>query len=122
MKGGCRCSRIRSGTGVARLSQVRSWREGGTVMQIDAVALLAGGRMGEMALALIEEGLADCLASDNHGDTRSLAMVRQWFGGAGRRGACGAAHGDQSAAAPRGSAGAAGPARPRAARLAGATA
>ncbi len=61
------------------LSQIRSWREGGTVMQIDAVALLAGGRMGEMALALIEEGLADCLASDNHGDTRSLAMVRQWF-------------------------------------------
>ncbi len=61
------------------LSQIRSWREGGTVMQIDAVALLAGGRMGEMALALIEEGLADCLASDNHGDTRSLAMVREWF-------------------------------------------
>ncbi len=61
------------------LSQVRSWREGGTVMQIDAIALLAGGRMGEMAVALIEEGLADCLASDNHGDTRSLSIVRQWF-------------------------------------------
>jgi protein-tyrosine phosphatase len=61
------------------LSQIRSWREGGTVMQIDAVALLAGGRMGEMAVALIEEGLADCLASDNHGDTRSLSMLREWF-------------------------------------------
>ena len=61
------------------LSQIRSWREGGTIMQIDAVALLAGGRMGEMAVALIEEGLADCLASDNHGDTRSLATVRKWM-------------------------------------------
>jgi protein-tyrosine phosphatase len=61
------------------LSQVRSWRAQGIVMQIDAIALLAGGRMGEMALALIEEGLADCLASDNHGDARSLSMVREWF-------------------------------------------
>jgi len=61
------------------LSQIRSWRENGTVMQIDAVALLAGGRMGEMAIALIEEGLADCLASDNHGDTRSLSTVREWL-------------------------------------------
>ena len=61
------------------LSHVRSWRAEGIVMQIDAVALLAGGRMGEMALALIEEGLADCLASDNHGDGRSLSMVREWF-------------------------------------------
>jgi tyrosine-protein phosphatase YwqE len=28
---------------------------------------------------MIEEGLADCLASDNHGDTRSLSIVRHWF-------------------------------------------
>jgi protein-tyrosine phosphatase len=61
------------------LGQVRSWREGGTVMQIDAAALLAGGRMGELAVALLEHGLADCLASDNHGDARSLATVRAWL-------------------------------------------
>jgi len=59
---------------------VRSWRQSGTVIQIDAAALLAGGRMGQLALALLEEGLADCLASDNHGDRRSLGVVRDWLG------------------------------------------
>jgi tyrosine-protein phosphatase YwqE len=48
-------------------------------MQVDAVALLAGGPMGEMALALLEEGLVDCLASDNHGDGRSLPVIRDWL-------------------------------------------
>jgi protein-tyrosine phosphatase len=59
---------------------VRSWRQSGTVIQIDSAALLAGGRMGQLALALLEEGLADCLASDNHGDRRSLRVVRDWLG------------------------------------------
>ncbi len=58
---------------------VTKWRRGGTVIQIDAAALLAGGRMGEMALTLIESGLADCLSSDNHGDARSLGAVAQWM-------------------------------------------
>jgi protein-tyrosine phosphatase len=58
---------------------VAAWRRAGTVIQIDATALLAGGRMGEMALTLLESGLADCLASDNHGDARSLAAVTQWM-------------------------------------------
>lgn len=62
------------------VGHVRSWREAGTVMQIDATALLAGGRMGELAIMLLEHGLADCLASDNHGDGRSLATVRAWLG------------------------------------------
>jgi protein-tyrosine phosphatase len=59
---------------------VKSWRQSGTVIQIDSAALLAGGRMGQLALALLEEGLADCLASDNHGDKRSLGAVRDWLG------------------------------------------
>ncbi|MFI5250028.1 MAG: tyrosine-protein phosphatase [Gemmatimonadales bacterium] len=59
---------------------VRSWRQSGTVIQVDAVALLAGGRMGQLALAMLEEGLVDCLASDNHGDRRSLGAVRTWLG------------------------------------------
>ncbi len=60
-------------------AQVRAWRQAGAVMQVDAIALLAGGQMGELAHALLEEGLADCLASDNHGDTRSLGAVRDWL-------------------------------------------
>jgi protein-tyrosine phosphatase len=58
---------------------VREWRQIGVAMQIDALALVAGGHMGKLARALLEEGLADCLASDNHGDTRSLAGARAWL-------------------------------------------
>jgi protein-tyrosine phosphatase len=58
---------------------VKSWRQSGTVIQIDSAALLAGGRMGQLALALLEEGLADCLASDNHGDKRSLGAIHDWL-------------------------------------------
>jgi protein-tyrosine phosphatase len=61
------------------MAHMRTWREAGVVMQVDAVALLAGGHMGDMALAFLEEGLVDCLASDNHGDGRSLAIVRDWL-------------------------------------------
>jgi protein-tyrosine phosphatase len=58
---------------------VAAWRQAGTVIQVDASAVLAGGPMGEMALALLAAGLADCLASDNHGDHRSLGAVRDWL-------------------------------------------
>jgi protein-tyrosine phosphatase len=58
---------------------VREWRRIGIAMQIDALALLAGGPMGELARALLEQGLADCLSSDNHGDTRSLVGARAWL-------------------------------------------
>jgi protein-tyrosine phosphatase len=58
---------------------VREWRRIGIAMQLDALALVAGGHMGELARTLLEEGLADCLASDNHGDSRSLAGARAWL-------------------------------------------
>jgi protein-tyrosine phosphatase len=61
-------------------ANVRAWRQDGVVMQVDAISLLAGGRMGELATTLLEEGLVDCLASDNHGDRRSLGVVRDWLG------------------------------------------
>jgi protein-tyrosine phosphatase len=58
---------------------VREWKQVGVVMQLDAVALTAGGPMGKLARTLLAEGLADCLSSDNHGDDRSLAGARQWL-------------------------------------------
>jgi protein-tyrosine phosphatase len=58
---------------------VREWRQIGVVMQIDGLALAAGGPMGKLARALLEEGQADLLASDNHGDSRSLASARQYL-------------------------------------------
>ncbi len=58
---------------------VRSWRDAGAVIQTDATILLARGPMTELAKSLLEAGLIDCLASDNHGDRRSLAATRLWL-------------------------------------------
>lgn len=61
------------------LDTVRSWRDAGAVIQTDATMLLARGPMTELAKALLTAGLVDCLASDNHGDRRSLAAARVWL-------------------------------------------
>lgn len=61
------------------LDTVRAWRDVGAVMQTDATMLLARGPMTELAKSLLEAGLIDCLASDNHGDRRSLAAARTWL-------------------------------------------
>ena len=59
--------------------QVREWKRDGAVIQVDAVMLTHPSEMGALALALLEEGLVDCIASDNHGDGRSLAFARDWL-------------------------------------------
>ena len=59
--------------------QVRAWRQAGAVIQMDAIMLLGSGPMAQMARQLLEEGLVDCIASDNHGDTRSLRAARDWL-------------------------------------------
>jgi protein-tyrosine phosphatase len=61
------------------LDTVRAWRDVGAVIQTDATMLLARGPMTELAKSLLEAGLIDCLASDNHGDRRSLAATRRWL-------------------------------------------
>ena len=58
---------------------VREWRQIGVVIRVDRFALAAGGPMGKLARALLENGLADLLASDNHGDSRSLAGARHYL-------------------------------------------
>ena len=58
---------------------VRGWREAGAVIQTDATMLLARGPMTDLAKSLLAAGLIDCLASDNHGDRRSLAAARVWL-------------------------------------------
>jgi len=35
--------------------------------------------MSRFARQLLEEGFVDCIASDNHGDARSLNAARQWL-------------------------------------------
>jgi protein-tyrosine phosphatase len=66
-----------SGCTVAR---VREWRGAGAVMQVDATMLMGDGRRARLARDLLAAGLVDVLASDNHGDARSLATVRAWLG------------------------------------------
>ncbi|MGQ0713240.1 MAG: tyrosine-protein phosphatase [Gemmatimonadaceae bacterium] len=58
---------------------VRHWRDAGAAIQMDASMLLGGPNTSRLARALLEEGLVDCIASDNHGDRRSLAGARTWL-------------------------------------------
>lgn len=60
-------------------THVREWRSVGAVMQGDATYLLGGGDKGRLARVLLGEGLIDLLASDNHGDTRSLGAAHTWL-------------------------------------------
>lgn len=58
---------------------VRTWRNAGAAIQMDASMLLGGPNASKLARALLADGLVDCIASDNHGDKRSLAGARQWL-------------------------------------------
>lgn len=61
------------------VEQVRHWRNSGAVIQTDSLMLLGSGPMAAMAKTMLEEGLVDCIASDNHGDSRSLRAARDWL-------------------------------------------
>jgi protein-tyrosine phosphatase len=58
---------------------VREWRSVGAVIQMDAVMVFGNGPMSRLARKLLEEGLVDCIASDTHGDQRSLRSARDWL-------------------------------------------
>lgn len=60
-------------------SKVAEWRRVGAVIQTDAAILLDRGTMGKLAHALLAAGMVDVLASDNHGDGRSLRATRTWL-------------------------------------------
>jgi protein-tyrosine phosphatase len=58
---------------------VRAWRDAGAAVQMDASMLLGGPNTSKLARAMLAQGLVDCIASDNHGDQRSLGGARQWL-------------------------------------------
>jgi protein-tyrosine phosphatase len=58
---------------------VRMWRRMGAVMQVDATTLTAASNRGDRARDIVRAGLADLLASDNHGDERSVATALDWL-------------------------------------------
>jgi protein-tyrosine phosphatase len=61
------------------LAHVMEWRAIGVVIQTDANMLRARGAPANLAREMLAAGLIDILASDNHGDHRSLAMAREWL-------------------------------------------
>jgi protein-tyrosine phosphatase len=56
------------------------WVEVGAVLQVDATTLLAESRRAARARALLEAGCAAIVASDNHGDSRSVLAAVEWLG------------------------------------------
>jgi protein-tyrosine phosphatase len=65
-------------TGIS-IDKLHIWRDFGVVVQGDALLLLSTGARAEFSRLMLAEGVADILASDNHGDSRSLATVRAWL-------------------------------------------
>ena len=61
------------------VDMVREWRAFGVVIQTDASVLMGRGVPARFARQMLELGLIDLLASDNHGDRRSLATAREWL-------------------------------------------
>jgi len=60
-------------------AKVHGWRQAGAVIQMDTAGLLGKGRIAKISRQLLELGLVDLFASDNHGDTRTLATARDWL-------------------------------------------
>lgn len=61
----------------------RRWCEAGALLQLDATTLLGETRRAERARALLQAGLAGLIASDNHGDGRSVLAGMEWLDGHG---------------------------------------
>jgi protein-tyrosine phosphatase len=58
---------------------VTEWRQTGAKMQVDATTLTRPHIRGRKARALVERGLADVLAADNHGDNRSVRTAAEYL-------------------------------------------
>lgn len=65
--------------GGCTVEQVEDWRRSGAVIQLDGAGLLGNSRMSRLAQDMLARGCADLVASDTHGDTRSLMIVRDWL-------------------------------------------
>ena len=65
--------------GGASLELVRLWRAAGAVIQTDTAYLLGEGERSVLARGMLQEGLIDILASDNHGDRRTLYAAHEWL-------------------------------------------
>ena len=62
---------------------VGKWKALGALMQVDATTLLSGRGRGLRARELLAHGLADIMASDNHGDDRMMGTAYAFLAEAG---------------------------------------
>ncbi len=70
---------VKDGASGITIEILKSWKEFGVVVQGDGLMLLQAGSKAEFSRRMLEEGMMDILASDNHGDRRSLGTVRLWL-------------------------------------------
>ena len=72
------------------LETAKRWIDAGAVLQVDATTILADTKRAERARDLLTAGYGSIIASDNHGDGRSLAAAVEWMEthGAGSRPGC----------------------------------
>jgi protein-tyrosine phosphatase len=61
------------------LENAKRWIDAGAVLQVDATTILADTKRAERARDLLMAGYASIIASDNHGDGRSLAVAVEWL-------------------------------------------
>ncbi len=61
------------------VDQVGEWRRSGAAIQLDGAGLLGRHGMADLAREILAQGYADVVASDTHGDARSLMGVRDWL-------------------------------------------
>ena len=65
--------------GVCSAAVVADWKAAGARIQVDATTLTRPTGRGRLARSLIETGLVDVLAADNHGDGRSLRTAVEFL-------------------------------------------
>lgn len=61
------------------VEQAGRWRDAGAVLQVDATTILADTKRAERARDILTAGLASIIASDNHGDGRTMAAAVEWL-------------------------------------------
>jgi protein-tyrosine phosphatase len=65
--------------GGVSLDLIRAWRAAGALIQTDTAYLLGNGVRSVLARGMLADGLIDMLASDNHGDHRTLWAAQEWL-------------------------------------------
>jgi protein-tyrosine phosphatase len=66
-----------------RVDVIAAWRAVGAKMQVDATTLTRPTDRGRRARQILQAGLADVLAADNHGDRRAMPTGIDYLTGAG---------------------------------------